>query len=50
MVKKAVYKKTGMNRAIKVLKKANLTEEEQKTIMNEVEILKNLVSNSLFYI
>ena len=47
IVKKASHKKTGMVRAVKILKKSNLSEDEQKTVMNEVEVLKSLVKKIL---
>ena len=43
-MKKATHKKTGLVRAVKVLKKAYLTAEEQEKVINEVEILRSLVS------
>jgi len=42
VVKKATHKKTGLTRAVKVLKKAYLSQEEQEKVMNEVEVLRNL--------
>lgn len=47
-MKKATHKKTGLTRAVKVLKKAYLSEEEQEKVMNEVEVLRNLVRESEF--
>jgi len=48
-VKKATHKKTGLPRAVKVLKKAYLSEEEQEKVMNEVEVLRNLVRKGEFW-
>jgi serine/threonine protein kinase len=48
VVKKATHKKTGLTRAVKVLKKAYLSEEEQEKVMNEVEVLRNLVRKGGF--
>ena len=47
-MKKATHKKTGLARAVKVLKKAYLSEEEQEKVMNEVEVLRNLVRKGEF--
>lgn len=42
-VRKAVHKLTGIERAIKIIKKSTTNEEEQKRLINEVEMLKKLV-------
>jgi serine/threonine protein kinase len=42
-VRKAIHKQTGMFRAIKVVFKSNLTEEETERLLYEMEILKHLV-------
>jgi len=48
VVKKATHKKTGLTRAVKVLKKSYLTADEQAKVMHEVEILRNLVNKIVF--
>ena len=42
-VKKAKHRKSGVHRAIKLIKKSSLSTEDLRNLTNEVEILKNLV-------
>lgn len=42
-VRKAIHKLSGIERAIKIIKKSTTNEEEQKRLVNEVEMLKQLV-------
>lgn len=42
-VRKAVHKKSGVMRAIKIINKSHTSEEEQTKLINEVNILKELV-------
>lgn len=43
-VRKAVHKQSGIKRAVKLIKKVDLDEEEKERLINEVELLKKLVS------
>lgn len=42
-VRKAIHKKTGFTRAIKIMSKSLTSKEEQEKLLNEVNILKELV-------
>ncbi len=39
-----VHRDTGAQRAVKVLRKAHMDEDEKKMLFNEINILRNLVS------
>lgn len=43
-VRMCVHRETGSQRAVKVLRKAHMDEDEKKMLFNEISILKNLVS------
>lgn len=44
-----VHRDTGAQRAVKVLRKSHMDEDEKKMLFNEINILRGLVSNlSLF--
>ena len=43
-VYRAIHKLSGMERAIKFISKKNLTSEEKKKLINEVNILKSIVN------
>lgn len=43
-VRKAIHKLTGIERAVKIIQKRNTSGEEQKRLINEVEMLKKIVS------
>lgn len=47
-VRKAVHKLTGIERAIKIIKKSTTSEDEQKRLINEVEMLKKIVHSVFF--
>ena len=42
MVRKAQNKITGVQRAVKIINKVSLNEEEKQKLRNEVNILRNL--------
>lgn len=44
-VRKAIHKKTGLMRAVKIINKSSTSKEEQEKLINEVNILKELVKN-----
>ena len=39
-----VHRDTGAQRAVKVLRKSHMDEDEKKMLFNEINILRNLVS------
>ena len=41
-----VHRDTGAQRAVKVLRKSHMDEDEKKMLFNEINILRNLVSES----
>jgi serine/threonine protein kinase len=43
-VRMCVHRDTGAQRAVKVLRKAHMDEDEKKMLFNEINILRNLVS------
>lgn len=43
-----VHRDTGAQRAVKVLRKSHMDEEEKKMLFNEINILRGLVSNLSF--
>jgi len=43
-VRKAIHKETGMIRAVKMILKTSTSPEEKERLLNEVNILKSLVS------
>ena len=46
-----VHRDTGAQRAVKVLRKSHMDEDEKKMLFNEINILRGLVSNlSLFFL
>ena len=46
-VRMCVHRDTGAQRAVKVLRKAHMDEDEKKMLFNEINILRNLVSLTL---
>jgi hypothetical protein len=42
-----VHRDTGAQRAVKVLRKSHMDEDEKKMLFNEINILRNLVSSTL---
>ena len=45
-----VHRDTGAQRAVKVLRKSHMDEDEKKMLFNEINILKELVSaRSIFF-
>lgn len=42
-VRKAIHKKTGLMRAVKIINKSSTSKEEQEKLINEVNILRELV-------
>ncbi len=40
-----VHRDTGAQRAVKVLRKSHMDEDEKKMLFNEINILRNLVSH-----
>jgi hypothetical protein len=40
-----VHRDTGAQRAVKVLRKSHMDEDEKKMLFNEINILRNLVSS-----
>ncbi len=48
-VRMCVHRETGAQRAVKVLRKSHMEEDEKKMLFNEINILRELVSaNPLF--
>ena len=45
-VRKAVHKVTGIERAVKIIRKNTTNEEEKKRLINEVEMLRKIVGNN----
>jgi serine/threonine protein kinase len=43
-VRMCVHRESGAQRAVKVLKKSNMDEDEKKMLFNEINILRNVVS------
>ena len=43
-VRMCVHRDTGAQRAVKVLRKSHMDEEEKRMLFNEINILRNLVS------
>ena len=43
-VRMCVHRDTGAQRAVKVLRKSHMDEDEKKMLFNEINILRNLVS------
>jgi hypothetical protein len=43
-----VHRDTGAQRAVKVLRKSHMDEDEKKMLFNEINILRGLVSTSKF--
>jgi serine/threonine protein kinase len=44
-VRMCVHRDTGAQRAVKVLRKSHMDEDEKKMLFNEINILRNLVSH-----
>jgi serine/threonine protein kinase len=44
-VRMCVHRDSGAQRAVKVLRKSNMDEDEKKMLFNEINILKELVSS-----
>jgi len=42
-VRKAIHKATGIQRAVKIIRKNTTNEEEKKRLINEVEMLRKIV-------
>lgn len=42
-VRRAIHKKTGQERAVKIINKSSTTKEDQEKLINEVNILRELV-------
>jgi hypothetical protein len=42
-----VHRETGAQRAVKVLRKSHMDEDEKKMLFNEINILRELVSHAL---
>lgn len=49
-VRMCVHRDTGAQRAVKVLRKAHMDEDEKKMLFNEINILRNLVSSPILLI
>jgi serine/threonine protein kinase len=54
-VRMCVHRDTGAQRAVKVLRKSHMDDDEKKMLFNEINILRELVSalffsNALFYL
>ena len=47
-VRMCVHRDTGAQRAVKVLRKSHMDEDEKKMLFNEINILRGLVSTSKF--
>ena len=47
-VRMCVHKETGAQRAVKVINKSELDEDELKMFLNEVKIVKTMVSSFKF--
>ncbi len=45
-----VHRETGAQRAVKVLRKSHMDEDEKKMLFNEINILRNLVSAPHYYL
>ena len=43
-----VHRESSAQRAVKVLRKSHMDEDEKRMLFNEINILKEIVSNSLF--
>jgi len=44
-VRMCVHRETGAQRAVKVLRKSHMDEDEKKMLFNEINILRELVSS-----
>ncbi len=47
-VRMCVHRETGAQRAVKVLRKSHMDEDEKKMLFNEINILRELVSSPFF--
>ncbi len=47
-VRMCVHRDTGAQRAVKVLRKSHMDEEEKRMLFNEINILRGLVSTIFF--
>ena len=45
-VRMCVHRESGAQRAVKVLRKSNMDEDEKRMLFNEINILKEIVSPS----
>ncbi len=45
-VRMCVHRETGAQRAVKVLRKSHMDEDEKKMLFNEINILRELVSSA----
>jgi len=48
-VRRGIHKLTGMERAIKIIKKSTTSEEERNRLINEVEMLRKIVTFLRFF-
>jgi calcium-dependent protein kinase len=47
-VRMCVHRETGAQRAVKVLRKSHMDEEEKRMLFNEINILRELVSGFIY--
>jgi calcium-dependent protein kinase len=47
-VRMCVHRETGAQRAVKVLRKSHMDDDEKRMLFNEINILRNLVSLGSF--
>lgn len=48
-VRMCVHRETGAQRAVKVLRKSHMDEDEKKMLFNEINILRELVSAEILF-
>jgi serine/threonine protein kinase len=49
-VRMCVHRESGAQRAVKVLRKSHMDEDEKRMLFNEINILRELVSLKFFFI
>ena len=49
-VRMCIHRESGAQRAVKVLRKSHMDEDEKRMLFNEINILKEIVSHCLFYL
>ena len=49
-VRMCIHRESGAQRAVKVLRKSHMDEDEKRMLFNEINILKEIVSPNLFAI